>query len=270
MLRASTLALFTTLLASLGGCTAVEWQPRAAELPDRWRDHRLFVSEQAYVLATSEAAAAEVHELVTAARPRLVAEIDSEPGRPLIIALSFDDPLPITDPEDYGRALREWRQTVLGVPTGGTRIGFPIGSRMQMGPDGETVEVDPAIPLHMIGTPIPGDDPRLALPPALVAAARGVTLLPTASCLEAGTDAMIDIALEAQGISRFTYAAVALIVGDPADKLTAKATHAALTTLEQTWAAAHGKSLAPRPEPDDDIPTPVPAASFAPSAGAGR
>ncbi|MCR9244166.1 MAG: hypothetical protein NXI31_03985 [bacterium] len=239
MLRAPTLLL----LSGFAACSTVEWQQPPSELPERWRDYRLFVSDQAYVLARDGSAAADSYDLIANVRRRLSqrqAEVSSNAdlGRPLILALSYEDPLPIPEPEAWSAAVQGWQRQLLGI-----QGDFQIGNQMQVGPKGKQVEIDPAVALHMLSTPIVGDDARLALPTALVSAADCVVLLPTESGTRAAADVMIDAALEAQGISSFSYAAMKLVVGDPADKMWEEMAKQATETLAKTWARARGIEL---------------------------
>ncbi|MCR9246188.1 MAG: hypothetical protein NXI31_14250 [bacterium] len=233
-MRYSPLAALFVLAA---GCTSVEWAPPDPELPTGWRDYRLFVSRAAFVLARHEDAAAEVHEHVARARAAVAEELGSMPERGLVLALSYDDPLPIEDPDEYGKAVSDWVGAVFRGQRGGK---FEFGSRMRMRPGGKELEVDPAIPLHMVTVPIPGDDERLDLPSALVERAKFVALVPTDACLEECIDYMIDRSLEAEGMSRLTYAAITLIVGDPADKLFEKLREQTHETLSRAWGLAVG------------------------------
>ncbi len=225
------------LFVLVAACTSVDWAPPDPELPTGWREYRLFVSDEAFVLARDESAAAEVHQRVAAARTTVAEMLGSAPERGLVLALSFDDPLPIADPEEYGKAVTEWCQQVFG---GKEKANFEFGSRVQMAPGGKEIDVDPAVPLHMLTTPVRGDDGRLGLPGPLLERAQFVALVPTDTCLEECVDYMIDRALEAEGMSRFTYAAMTLVVGDPADKVLAKMREQSHEALSRTWGMAAG------------------------------
>ncbi|MCA8952121.1 MAG: hypothetical protein KDE27_21605 [Planctomycetes bacterium] len=235
----------------LAACSTVEWQAHPDDLPDGWRDYRLFVSDAAYVLARDGSAAAEVLDRVGAARAEVAQALGGgDPGRGLVIALSFDDPLPVAGSAGdggagYGNALGEWRKQVLGfaAPADPSTAG---GFR---GPNGETIEIDPEIPLRMQAAPVVGDDPRLALPPALVAAATCVALVPTDSCIATCTDRFIDAALAAQGISSLTYSAMRVFLGDPAEQVREGLREQAHRTLVDTWSAALAVDALPGADP---------------------
>ena len=223
--------LLATVALLLVSCTSVEWAEPTPELPTSWRHCQLFVSDAAYVLASSEDAAAEAHALAAEAQQVIAAEFGRDPGRGLILALSFDDPLPIEDPKQYSEALHDWHTRV----TGADGPPMDLRSRMRMGPDSEPIEVDPALPLHLVGAPIPADQTRLDLPPALVEAAAFVAVLPTPSCLEDAADAMVDIACEAKGISSAALWTMSLVVGHPATMLRDKFLERTKVTLYEAW-----------------------------------
>jgi len=245
--RATLLAL--VLLAS---CASVDWQQPAPELPDSWRDYRLFVSDAAFVLARNEAAAAEAHANVLAVRAAVAERCQDELGRPLVVAMSFDDPLPIPDPEQYTAAISRWYEQVIGLPAP-----FDFESSAMMGGDGEGIEIDPTLPLHIVAAPIAEADTTLELPRALVDAATFAVIAPTESCIERTVDAMTDIALEAQGVSRLTFHVMTLVAGNPIAEATAKARNQVHSTMAKAWLSVLGADVVEFVDPATvDIPEP--------------
>lgn len=65
---------------------ASSWAPLAAQLPDTWRDLRLYEGECAFVLASSEAAARQAHEVARISFQIFADELGRSPLRGLLIA----------------------------------------------------------------------------------------------------------------------------------------------------------------------------------------
>lgn len=176
-----------------------------------WREYRLFVTDAAYVLGRDEDAAAEAHALVSRTDDLIRAELGTAAGRGLIIALSFEDELPIADPATYASALHSWRERVTGMPQQEVEM-----QRAMRGRDGKSIELAPDLPLRLISCGVPLDDTLLALPLDLVASAEFIAIAPTSSCIARATDAMVDAACEAQGIGSFQLLALSAIGMHPA------------------------------------------------------
>ena len=197
-------------LLLLGGCASVAWNEPPAGLPTSWRHYQLFAGPHALVLARDASAAADGHRLAETAATAITAELGHAPPRGLVLALSAEDPLPIADPTAYVETVRDWQQTLTGQ-----RPPPPSFTPPQQ-PGKPPVELDPAQVMHLLATGIPKHDHGLDLPPDLVAAAGFLALLPTDACLATTCDAIFDAACAAQGISKLTILAAAVVGGHPA------------------------------------------------------
>jgi hypothetical protein len=199
-------------------------------VPTQWRHYHLFAGEHALVLACDGDAAHEVHERAAAAAATIEHCTGSVPARGLLIALSAADPLPIADPAAYGDAVRRWHAS-----RSPSEPSFSLQQR-----SGQSVDVDPALVMHLVATGVPKDDETLALPGPLRDAASFVAIVPTDSCLEATCSTLFDAAAAAEGVSSWQIALVSLVAGHPATIMSEHAGKAVDVVLYDAWLAALG------------------------------
>ncbi|MCA8973545.1 MAG: hypothetical protein KDC98_02435 [Planctomycetes bacterium] len=194
------------------------------------------------MLARDEGAAAEVQAIAAATRAAIGREIGRDPGRGLILALSAPDPLPIDGAEAYADAVSAWLEELTGDRAsdsdGASSFGHEDGK-----PD---LAFDPALPLHLLAAPVPGGEPRLDLPPALVELAAFVLILPTRSCLETTSEAVIEAAIAAERISRAEVWTASVLVGHPATLMSDELDRVNSVVLHQSWLRGLGLEPAQR------------------------
>ena len=97
------------------------------------------------MLANDQDAAEEAHAVITAVRAEVAERHEGDSGRPLVVALSFDDPLPIEDPERYRAAIDAWHEQVTGFPAPPDPAPYGRWTLMSPGPGGKALELDPAL-----------------------------------------------------------------------------------------------------------------------------
>ncbi|HEX6811618.1 MAG TPA: hypothetical protein VF384_08355 [Planctomycetota bacterium] len=221
------------LYSLLAGCSSVAWSPPPAGLPTQWRHYQLFVGEHAMVLARDGDAAAEVHERVAAAAATIGDCTGKAPAGGLLIALSAEDPLPVADHAAYGEALRRWQAGLGQGPSSSQPMSFSLRTK-----PGKSVDVDPALVMHLIAAGIPKDDRTLDLPAELLERSSFAAIVPTDTCLEATCTTLFDAAAEAEGVSSLTITLLSLVAGHPVTMMTTHAGKAVDTVLYETWLSA--------------------------------
>jgi len=202
---------------------APSWSPLAPELPDAWRDLRLYEGECAFVLASSEAAAEQAHGVARIASQVFVDELERKPRRGLLIAGSKDDRLLVDGAEELLEAMPRWNAAATG------REAPPPGSSSRHGARRD--DVPPELAARLLSGGIPVDEPSLELPGALRERIAYVVLLPTDDCLDETCATITDLALEREGVSWIQLKLAEAFVGHPADLMARELRAMSLATL---------------------------------------
>jgi len=191
-------------------------------MPEAWRDLRLYEGRCAFVLASSEEAAEQAHEVARIAFQVFVDELGHEPRRGLVIAGSKDDRLLVDGAEELLDTLPRWNAAATGRDP-------PPGSRSRRG--ARRSDVPPELAARLLTGGIPVDEPSLDLPAALRERIAYVVLLPTDDCLDATCATITDLALEREGVSWLQVKLAETVVGHPADLMARELRAMSLATL---------------------------------------
>lgn len=233
-------ALLATVALLAGSCRSVASAPASSRAPlaaqlDTWRDLRLYEGECAFILASSEAAARQAHEVARVSFQVFADELGRRPLRGLLIACSKDDRLLIDAPEEWIEVIPRWHAAATGreVP--------PPRSRSRHGdPD----DVPPELAARLLTGGIPVHEPGLDLPAALRERIAYAVLLPTDDCLAATCSAITDLALEREGVSWIQLKLVEALAGHPADLMTRELRAMSIATLLDVVSASEGLDAA--------------------------
>jgi hypothetical protein len=219
-------ALVAVCFWCAAGCASVEWREPPAELPRTWRHLRLYDGPAAFVLASSEAAAAEAHEEVAAAAEAFAAELGEPPRRGLIVALSADDPLLFDGLEQFAWLAERWRAEIVRQPP-----------PQQASPraDSDVAPEDQELAVRLLGVGMPTTDTTLGLPAELRERAAFVQLQPTLSCLDTISERIVERAFAREDVGWLESAPVTTLVGSPAALLRDEVARENRKSLFENW-----------------------------------
>lgn len=201
------------LAVCLAACATSPFTPPPAGLPTTFGDREVFYGPRCIVIARSESSAADLHDCVAQLADHVEAATGETPRRGLVLALEFDDPLPIEPVEAYATTMGELHARATGATN--LRVAFEKAKTK----DGREVEIDEAVPMRMRSFAVPRDDETLSLPQILRDEAAFVAVLPTTDCLEEVADVVFEAGLEAEGISMWKRAMLAPFRGTLIDRV---------------------------------------------------
>ena len=201
------------VVGCLAACAASPFTAPPTGLPTSHGDREVFYGPRCIVIARSEHSAADLHDCVAQLADQVKEATGKEPRRGLVLAMEFDDPLPIEPLEAYATTMNELHARA----TGATNVRVPFERAKTS--DGREVEIDEAVPMRIRSFAVPRDDETLSLPQILRDQAAFVAVLPTTDCLEEAADAVLEAGLTAEGISMWQRAMLAPFRGTLVDQL---------------------------------------------------
>lgn len=191
--------------AALAGCTSIEWQELPQDVSPHWRHLELHRGDLAFIAARDSDAATDAYLQVEEVMRNLRDTGEIDPGRGLVLAVSYDDPL-LAPAEQLAAILNEGHAAVTGNETPQATHDFahpPHEGRAEF--TEEDLEQLKRNGLRGISAGLPSDG-TLAIPEDWAAAADWIFVMPTRACLEEMVAEMLDLALDKADLSFFEHA----------------------------------------------------------------
>lgn len=205
----------------------LDWRPISAELPAKWRERTLYSGPRAFVLASSESGAAQVHEVAQIADSAFFAVLGRHAASGLIIAVATEDPLLIENPEELIGTAQRWNAEATGREP--PRRSHRKSSKRRRD------EIPPELAARVLAVGIPKDEATLSLPARLRENIAHVVMLPTTACLESTCAQIFDVAVERKGLSWIQRALIHSVGDTPATEMVKMMQDQALATLLDVW-----------------------------------
>ncbi len=227
------LLLLPCLAGSCSSTPSTVWQPKPPGDPITWRQFSLYRGDAAFVLASKESAASEVHLLVERARAAVEASGAAQPDLGLVIALTKRDALLFENAEDHESALRRW----------GGKSGMQIELRSQEGDSGEPLDFDKRLMYQLVPVAVPTDDTDLDLPAALREQFTHVLIAPTDALIESTMGEMIKASFDAKEIG-WAQRQLVYAIANPKAMMVERLTPEIRSGFVHAWAMTAGLSKA--------------------------